>query len=164
MHTWKTRVAAAVILAVGMATTIATSPIDYSRYVDVAASREDGGPSTVLVLVDPATGAQSSVRVVLELEFAEDPGVVRVIPDDDAQAPIELTRDTSMGAADAGPYTYQHYGSFQPIVCHEGGEHCSHMVTVEPTNAVSYELTGHAQVSPNEELPEDARVLAEVVE
>lgn len=156
--------AALVILGFGMATTIATSPADYSRWVDVAASRDEGGPSTVLVLVDPATAAQSVVSVAFELEFEEDPGDVFVIPDDDAQAPMALPRDTPVAGAEDGPYSYQYYGDFAPIVCHEGGAHCSHMVTIEPTNAVSYELTGYAQVSPNAELPEDALVLVQVVE
>lgn len=155
MTTWKKRVLAAAVLAFGMATTIATSPIEF-RLSETATGHSEGGPIDLVAFMDAETGAQSGMQFDLQLDAAEDPGAFIIVPDDPAAQPItvEVTEDETGFHAN--------YWGWANITCFEGAERCSHVVTIEPENPVAFDLSGSVDVTSVEEFAEDAIYILDV--
>lgn len=147
---------AAAVLAVGMVTTIATSPLEFRLGDSADVEREAGAPTTVVLLVDAETGAEGvNVQYDVTLTSDEDPGLVRLVPSD-ADVPAQ-----EVAATDSGDEYRAASTVWSSPECF-GGEWCSHVLTIETEDEVSYEVSVNGAVVASREFREDAAFVMEV--
>lgn len=163
MTTWKKRGLGALVLVLGMATTIATSPIEHLLTDTAEGAYEAGEPTTLIALIDSETldEGRTRLRYQLTVSAEEDFGAILLdASESESLADGMPVRWESEPAPDGGfQATAQEWSV--PFQCFSG-HWCSRVLTFETELDVPYQVTVTADADRNMEFPEDAVFLVDL--